>query len=67
MPLALLRSRSARFDDEKLNQEVKIATLKSLSVHCKCEMVTFVLRIVAKIFIFQPVNFDYFLLKNDYL
>jgi len=28
MPLASLRCRSARFDDERLNQKVKIATLK---------------------------------------
>ena len=29
MPLASLRCRSARCDDEKLNQKVKIATLKT--------------------------------------
>jgi len=29
MPLASLRCRSARFDDERLNQKVKIATLKN--------------------------------------
>jgi len=32
MPLASLRCRSARFDDERLNQKVKIATLKNISV-----------------------------------
>jgi len=31
MPLASLRCRSARFDDERLNQKVKIATLKKLA------------------------------------
>jgi len=31
MPLALLRCRSARFDDGRLNQKVKIATLKNKS------------------------------------
>jgi len=35
--------------------------------HCKCKMVKFDLRIVAKISIFQLVKFDYFLVKNDYL
>jgi len=34
--------------------------------HCEYEMVKFNKRIVAKIFIFQIVNFDYFLVKNDY-
>jgi len=29
MPLASLRYRSARFDDERLNQKVQIATLKN--------------------------------------
>jgi len=32
MPLASLRCRSDRFDDERLNQKVKIATLKNYSV-----------------------------------
>ena len=31
MPLASLRCRSARFDDGRLNQKVKIATLKNKS------------------------------------
>jgi len=30
------------------------------------EMVKFYFRIVAKIFLFQSVNFDYFLVENDY-
>ena len=32
--------------------------------HCKCKMVKFYLRITAKMFIFQLVNLDYFLVKN---
>ena len=32
MPLASLRCRPARFDDERLNQQVKIDTLKKLRV-----------------------------------
>jgi len=35
--------------------------------HCKCEMVKFDWIIVAEILIFQLVNFDYFLVKYDYL
>jgi len=35
------------------------------SLHYKCEMV-FDLRIAAKVFMFSWVNFDYFLVKNDY-
>ena len=34
MPLASLSCRYARFDDEGLNQKVKIATLKNKSVQC---------------------------------
>jgi len=36
-------------------------------VHCKSKIVKFDLSLVAKILIFQLVNFDYFLVKKDYL
>jgi len=41
--------------------------LKVLKTHRKCEMVKFDKRIVAKILIFQLVNFDYLLVKKGYL
>jgi len=36
------------------------------NLHCKFEMVKFDERKVDKIFIFQLVNLDYFLVKNEY-
>jgi len=35
-------------------------------IHCKSEVVKFYLGIVAEILIFQLVNFDYFVVKNDH-
>jgi len=37
----------------------------SLTTHCKCEMVKD-WRIVAEVLIFQLVDFDYFVVKNEY-